>query len=91
MFLLVATMMYQQVPGPPMVNDGPPLSVGMEEIADVRFGRGLVGAVPAAVDPAALEQERQIAVAELLAHRRPRLGRGQDLGRDELVGDTPSG
>ena len=57
----------------------------MEEVADVLLGRGLVRRRPAAVDPAAFEQERQAAVAELLAHRRPGLRRRQDLLRAEAV------
>ena len=38
---------------------------------------GLVGGLPTAVNPTALEEEREFAVAEFLAHRRPGFGRGQ--------------
>src|SRR4051794_28904819 len=59
----------------------------MEDVADVLLGAGLVGRRPAAVDPAAFEQERQLAVAQLFAHRRPRLCRGQDLlGAEAVIG-----
>ena len=51
----------------------------MEHVADVLLRRRLVLGNPAAVDPTALEQQRELAVAQLLAHRCPRLGRGQDL------------
>src|SRR5437763_6097174 len=49
------------------------------------LGLGLVRALPTAIDPAALEQERELAVAFLLAHGRPGLGRRKDLLRREAA------
>ena len=53
----------------------------LQDLVNVLLRLGLVRGLPAAVDPAAFEQKRELAVAFLLAHRRPWLGRREDLLR----------
>src|SRR5207249_1444556 len=53
----------------------------MEHVVDVLFGRAFVErrVLPSAVDPAALEEQRERALAFALAHRRPGLCAREDL------------
>src|SRR5207248_6060227 len=78
----------RDVPAGPGSADGERGSTAlgrMEDIADIRLGRGLVAGRPPAVDPTTLEEERELAVADLLTHRGPRLRRGEDVLRAQAI------
>src|SRR5436853_606578 len=61
----------------------------MQQIADIFLRAGLVFRRPAAIDPAALEEEREASVAELRAHGGPGFGRREDLLRREALAVHP--
>src|SRR5207245_7894791 len=53
----------------------------VQKVSDVLLRAGQILRGPTAVDPATFEEQGEAAVAELRAHRGPRLGRREDLLR----------